>query len=80
MPRLDIMNPSTMGDRLERAAVSGALGFFPAITIIMFVWTPFDFSAYAANIRRWNRTSEDWSKGEVELMASFVSSLNHCVV
>lgn len=79
MPRLEIMNPSSLGDRLKRAAVSSAFGFFPEGMSFMFVETPLEFGAYTANISRWLRTGEDWSKGEVEFMASFVSSRNHCV-
>jgi len=79
VPRLEIMNPSSLGDRLKQAAVSSAFGFFPEGMSFMFVETALDVDAYTANISRWLRTSEDWSKGEVELMASFVSSRNHCV-
>lgn len=78
MRNLDILKPENLGSRFKRLAIRGAFGFFPEGMAFNFVQTPFDIGTYRGNIPKFLRPTSDWTKGEAELFASYVSALNHC--
>lgn len=79
MVRLSFLRPTTLRDRAFEAAITAAMGFFPDVLRIQFAHTGFPTSTYESLIPRWLRGGPDWSRGEAELIASYVSSLNHCL-
>lgn len=76
--RLSILEPRTLSDRVRYATFRQAFGFYPDVLRALFAHTRMNLSDYGKALREWHRASDVWTKGEVELFASFVSSQNHC--
>ena len=76
--RLSILEPQSFKDRLKYAAFKQVFGFFPDVMRTMFASTQLDLSAYPQVLGKFHCYSPSWTKGETELFASFVSSLNDC--
>lgn len=77
--RLTILEPRSLKDRAKYQAFKQAFGFFPDVMRTMFSSTRLELGGpYQAVMMAYHRPSASWSKGEIELFASFVSSQNHC--
>lgn len=76
--RLSILEPRTLKDRAKYQAFKSAFGFFPDVLRTIFANTELDLSCYFAVIAAFLRPSPTWTRGEVELFASFLSSQNGC--
>ncbi len=76
--RLKILEPKSRMDRIKYAAFEKAFGFFPDVLRTMFASTKLDISAYPELMTAWHHASPSWSKGEIELFSSYVSSQNDC--
>ena len=74
--RLSILEPQSFQDRVKYQAFRQAFGFFPDVLRTMFAKTQLDLSPYLDVMMAWHSTSPAWSRGEIELFASFVSSQN----
>ncbi len=76
--RLSILEPRSFKDRARYQAFKSAFGFFPDVLRTMFANTKLDLSCYRKVMAAFHRPSPTWTRGEVELFASFVSSQNGC--
>ena len=76
--RLSILEPHSLKDQLKYQAFKQAFGFFPDVMRTMFAHTAMDLSCYRALMMAWHRPSPTWTRGEIELFASFVSAQNGC--
>jgi hypothetical protein len=76
--RLSILEPRTLGDKVKYLSFKRAFGFFPDVLRAMFARTKLDLSGYRRVMMAFHRSSPSWTRAEVELFASFVSSQNDC--
>jgi len=76
--RLSILEPRSLKDQVKYQAFKQAFGFFPDVMRTMFARTQLDLSPYRDVMRACHRSSPAWSRGEIELLASYVSAQNDC--
>jgi hypothetical protein len=76
--RLSILEPRSFKDRAKYQAFKSAFGFFPDVLRTMFTKTQLALSCYRRLMAAFHRPSPTWTRGEVELFASSVSSQNGC--
>ena len=77
--RLSILEPQSLPDRVKYQAFKQTFGFFPDVLRTMFAKTKLELmSGYRGVMKAWHHTTPAWSKGEIELFASFVSAQNGC--
>jgi hypothetical protein len=77
-PRLRLFETHSLATRAKHATLEAAVGMVPAVVQVFEPKTKLDRRAFPITIRRSMTPSEQWGRGEVELFAAFVSSLNHC--
>ena len=79
-PRLKLLKPDTISARAKRAAVEAMFGgMYPAAIHVSAVKTRLPRKPFDRFRLRCNRPSEEWSRGELEMLGAFVSSRNGCV-
>ena len=76
--RLSILEPTSRRERIKYAAFKQAFGFFPDVMRTMFAKTAMDLTHYPKVMMNYHRPSQSWTKGEIELFASYVSAQNDC--
>lgn len=76
--RLNLFDAQGLGQRLQDRAMLATLGMVPAAIHVFRPKTKLDRSGFS-DARSWiMKRRTRWSRGEVECLAAFVSSLNHC--
>ncbi|KAA3646549.1 MAG: hypothetical protein DWQ07_10095 [Chloroflexi bacterium] len=75
------MRPAILEQRaaLPFRTAKKAAGFMPGPPVVMRYRPKFFGRFYNAALRQGLHGTDNWSKGELELFAAFVSSVNHCV-